>query len=185
MLVVRIVVPLPCQTEYGVARAPLEIVGGHEVAEAALAGRDIQRHRHLAIDAEDGPAVFPSHGHDEGHTAHGAVVLEQVGVPLAVGRVDDAPLRDALVPQDDSAFVRAGDRVGPVDDLRAHVAARPSDVEQVVLPVHLDHLRSFRRQADSPAATRPALGTITRLTPPRLIAETSAVSSTSRMSPTP
>ena len=48
----------------------------------------------------------------------------------------------------DSAFIRAGERVCPVDDLSAHVSLRPCNITEVIFAVDLERLRAFRRQTN-------------------------------------
>jgi hypothetical protein len=142
------VVPLPGQRERRVARAATEFIRGDDAGDETFAGRKIQRIRHLAIHAEHGPSILPLDGHEIGNATHRAVIAKQVGIPIALRRIDQAALRHALVLQGNAAFIRAGDCVRAVDNHGAHAAPRPSDIEQVILAADLPHLGTFRRQAD-------------------------------------
>ncbi len=89
----------------------------------------------MTVVAEHGPAVLPFHGHQIWDATDRAVVLEHIGIPLAVRGVDQSALGHALVLQGDPALVWPGDSVGAVDQHGAHATLRPGDVEDVVFAV--------------------------------------------------
>src|SRR5690606_11628999 len=78
------------------------------------------------------------------------MVLEEHGIPLAVRSVHQSSLGDPCFPEDDPAFVGAGDPVRPVDQLGAHgvrtaTLPRPGDQEYVISPVNLMDMGAFGR----------------------------------------
>ncbi len=119
-------IPLPGEGQGGVAGPALELVGGDDAGDAGnalRAGGDVERHGHLAVFAENGPAVFPRHGHEVGDATDGGVVLEQVGIPFAFRGVHEAALGDAAIIERDTTLVGAVDLVGAADDDGARPAA--------------------------------------------------------------
>ena len=106
-----IVIPLPGERQLGVAGPAVEFVGGDDAGDAGdalSAGGDVERHGHLAVFAENGPAVLPSHGHEVGDATDGAVVLEKIGIPFAFRGVDEAALGDTAIIEHDATLVGTG-----------------------------------------------------------------------------
>ncbi len=75
------------------------------------------------------------------------MVLEQPGVPLAVGRVDESALGHALVLEHHPALPGPRNLLGPVDDDRPDPVEGPGDVQEVVRPLPLPELGALRPQA--------------------------------------
>ncbi len=65
---------------------------------------------------------------------------------MAIRRVNQAALGNTGIHKDNSAFIGPGDLVGAEADLRPHAPGRPGDEENVVHPVDLVDVGSFRSQ---------------------------------------
>jgi len=133
-------IPLPGEGQVGVARPALEFVGGDDAGgagDALSAGGDVERHGHLVVFAENGPAVLPSHGHEVGNAADGGVVLEKIGIPFAFRGVDEAALGDTAIGKGDATLV------GPIDDVGAARSRR--DCQPAVTSSPRRRFASFRR----------------------------------------
>ena len=82
----------------GVGLAVVELVRHHDVLLAGVGAGEVHLHRGLSVFiAEHGPAVLPGHRYQHRDAAHRAVVLEEHGVPGAVGGLHDAALGHAGV----------------------------------------------------------------------------------------
>ncbi len=148
MFMIRIVVPLPDERQRPVSGFAIKFVGCDDAGDESIAGRKfVEFLRCLAVHAENRPAVLPSRGNQPGEAAHRAVVAEQIGIPIAVGRIDQSALCDALVLHGDATFIGAGDLVGAVDEHGAAPAAfRRGDIEEVILAVDLEELGTLGAQ---------------------------------------
>jgi len=144
---VRIVIPLPGQRK-GLAGAAVKFIRTDNMGQSFFGIFDVENIRGPAVDTEDRPAVFPLDGHQPGSSPDSSIILKEGGVPFALGGINQTALSNSPVLKDDSAFIRAGDFVGAVNYLRAHAAARPGDVHQIVFAVDFEHLRALGGQAD-------------------------------------
>ena len=82
----------------GVGLAVVELVRHHYVLLAGVGAGEVHLHGGLSVFiAEHGPAVLPGHRYQHRDAAHRAVVLEEHGVPGAVGGLHHAALGHAGV----------------------------------------------------------------------------------------
>ena len=94
-------------------------------------------------------APHPGDGLEAGDAAHGAVVLELDGVPVAVLRLDDRTLRDAVAPaaqgalQHDLGLVRPMDVLAAPDRRRTGLIPWPVDLQHVVVIADVVEMRAF------------------------------------------
>ena len=91
--IVRIMVPLPQQIQLIAAVAEI-IIPCQE--GACIIPIDFHSHRSFPIYAHHRPAIFPGHRHKHRDSTHGAMILKQHAVPLAIRRIHNATLGTPL-----------------------------------------------------------------------------------------
>ena len=77
------------------------------------------------------------------HTANRAGIAEQKCIPLAIGSIKNAALRNTVIREEIPSAESGEQALGTVNDFATAFAGRPGNREQVVFAVHLFHVRAF------------------------------------------
>ena len=115
----------------------------YNAGNETLISRKFETSRCLAIFTQHRPGVFPLYRNEIGNSAHSTVITKKVGVPVAIGHVDQATLRHTLILQGNPAFPWASDIIGTVYQYRSHSSTWPHNIEQVVFAINFKKLRAF------------------------------------------
>ena len=90
-----------------------------------------------------GPAIFPFHRDQVRQTANRTGVTEQQGIPLVIGRIKNTTLCYTVVGQKVPSAISREQILRTVNNFATTFAGRPRNSKQVILPVHLFHVRAF------------------------------------------
>ena len=139
VLVIGIVVELPFKSKF----AGFKIIAGDHAIARERGFRQVNRGGSLASAGRNRPAVLPFHRHQVRHTSNRAGIAEQKCIPLAIGSIKDASLRNAVIGEEVPSAVTGKQALGAVNNFATALARRPGNREQVVFTVHLLHVRAF------------------------------------------
>ena len=139
VFVIGVMVELPFESKF----ARFKIVTRDHAVARERRFRQVDCRRGLGAARRHWPTVFPFHRHQVRHTANRAGIAEQKRIPLAIGSIENATLRNTVIREENSSCISAQEVLRTVNHFGTAGTVRPRNREQIVFAVYLFHVRAF------------------------------------------